>query len=88
MIQGLQIADLRTREARAAQEYMNKKGYEEIRPLGVIQVEGDDCWYFYYRLPEGVLELEVIWEKDTQRFSRQVATFVTDPDRVRELLAG
>jgi hypothetical protein len=87
-MKGVQPADLRTREAKSAQEYMAKKGYEEIRPLGVIQVENDDCWYFYYRLPEGVLELEVVLDRDTQRFSRQVATFVTDPDRVRELLAG
>lgn len=67
---------------------MAKKGYEQIRPLGVISVENDACWYFYYRLPEGVLELEVILDRNTQRFSRQVTCFVTESDRVRDLLAG
>lgn len=89
MLKGVQPADLRTREAKAAQEYMTKKGYEEIRPLGVISVLDDDCAYFYYRLPEGILELEVSREKGEQnRYTCRVTTFVTDPDRVRELLAG
>lgn len=86
-MKGLKPVDLRTREAKSAQEYMTKKGYEEIRPLGMVSVEDGDCWYFYYKLPEGVLELEVVWESDTQRFSRQVATFITDPERVQELLS-
>lgn len=78
--------DLRSRESRAAQDFMLKKGYPEIRPLGVINIPDDSCWYFYYRLPEGVLELEVIGEPDGRRFTRKVSTFITDPERVRDLL--
>jgi hypothetical protein len=51
--------DLRTREARAAQAYMKRKGYPDARPYSVIPIEGQPCWYFYYQLPEGRLELEV-----------------------------
>lgn len=55
----LYLPDLRTREAKAAQTYMCHKGYPDIRPTSVIRIEDDDCWYFYYLLPEGILELEV-----------------------------
>lgn len=51
--------DLRTKEAKAAQEYMAHKGYGDLRPTGVIPIEDDDCWYFYYELPNHLLELEV-----------------------------
>jgi hypothetical protein len=78
-------ADLRTKEAKAAQDFMWKKGYPEIRPLGVVQVESQPCWYYYYELPEGVLELEVSEEPDC-RYNRRVSAFVTDPERVRDLL--
>ena len=87
-MRSLEQADLRTKEARAAQEFMTKKGYEEIRPLGVVSVQDDACWYFYYRLPEGVLELEVTWEPDGRRYDRRVTTFLTDPERVREVLGS
>jgi len=79
-------ADLRTRESKAAQEYMSKKGYEEIRPLGVASVEDDECFYYYYEVPEGILELEVAYDLPTQRYSRQVTAFVTDPTEVKKLL--
>lgn len=80
-------ADLRTKEAKSAQEFMSKKGYPHIRPLGVIPVPADEnpCWYFYYRLPEGVLELEVEALGEA-RFHRRVSAFLTDPERVRDLL--
>lgn len=77
-------ADLRTKEAKIAQDFMLKKGYPEIRPFGVIQVEDAPCWYFYYRLPEGVLELEI--ESENTHFNKRVSAFITDPDRVRDLL--
>ena len=80
--------DLRTREAKAAQEFMSRKGYPQIRPVGVVGIPDDSCWYFYYRLPEGVLELEVIGDPDGHRFTRKVTSFVTDPERVQHLLAS
>lgn len=51
--------DMRTREARAAQQYMQRKGYGDVKPYGVIPVEDQNVWYYYYNLPEGTLELEV-----------------------------
>lgn len=67
---------------------MTKKGYQDIRPLGVVQIyePQDGCWYYYYAVPEGILELEVAYDSATQRFSRQVTAFVTEPTRVKEFL--
>jgi hypothetical protein len=47
-----------------AHEFMARRGYD-IEPFDVERVEGDFCWYFYYSLPEGRLELEVVWAKDS-----------------------
>lgn len=71
--------DLRTRESRAAQAYMRRKGYPDIRPYEVIPIEGDTCWYFYYELPEGDLELEVVFENSQWRWT--VSTFRMASDR-------
>lgn len=56
--------DLRTRHAKAAQAYLKRKGYDDPRPHGVIPIEDDQCWYFYYELPDGNLELEVAFDGD------------------------
>lgn len=53
--------DLSTKQAKAAQLYMQHKGYKNVRPYAVEEVEGQPCWYFYYDLPDGDLELEVEW---------------------------
>lgn len=58
MIIHLYSPDLRTRPSRVAQEFMRRKGYN-LRPIHYIKVEGQDVWYYYYDLPEGLLELEV-----------------------------
>lgn len=84
----LAMADLRTRHAKVAQEFMAAKGYPEIRPLGMQSVEDDECWYFYYLLPEGLLELEVYQETDGRRYHRKVTAFVTDRNAVRDLLSS
>lgn len=55
------IPDMRTREAKAAQLFMQRKGYGDTRPYGVIAIAAQPVWYYYYRLPEGILELEVEW---------------------------
>jgi hypothetical protein len=81
-------ADLRTRHAKVAQEYMAGKGYPSIRPLGLHAVEGDECWYFYYQLPEGLLELEVFFEPTSNKYRRRVAAFLTDRARIRDLLSS
>lgn len=82
----LVTADLRTRHAKTAQEFMSNKGYPDIRPVGVHPVLDDVCWYYYYELPEGLLELEVL--EDAGQYRRRVTAFVTDMARVRHLLSS
>lgn len=84
----LATADLRTRHAKVAQEYMAVKGYPDIRPLGIQQVEGDQCWYYYYLLPEGLLELEVFYDDERQKYQRSVSTFLSNRDHIRDLLSS
>lgn len=37
---------------------MKKKGYS-LRPIHFEKIQGQDVWYYYYDLDEGLLELEV-----------------------------
>lgn len=64
-----------------AQDFMARKGYPGIEPYDVTKLEGQDCWYFYYQLPEGALELEVFydatrrdWQTTVTAFPRRLAT--------------
>lgn len=52
------MVDLSTPQARVAQQFMRDKGVN-IEPYEVDKLDGQPCYYFYYRLPEGNLELEV-----------------------------
>ena len=61
--------DLRTREAKAAQAYIRHKGFPDVTPQQVIRIEDDLCWYFYYVLPDGCLELEVTWEDEQWKYA-------------------
>lgn len=54
--------DLDTPQAKAAMLYMQHKGYPNLRPKAVEEVEGEYVWYFYFDIPEGELELEVEYE--------------------------
>jgi hypothetical protein len=72
--------DLRTRQAKAAQAYMHRKGFLSALPFDVIDVEASPCWYFYYNLPDGCLELEVAWENDTWNYA--VTAFLEGSDRM------
>lgn len=54
-------ADVTASHELAARQFMAHKGLGHIRPHAVEQLEGHSCWYFYYQLPEGELELEVFW---------------------------
>lgn len=53
--------DEQTPQGLAAQQFMEHKGLGHLRPYDVEAVDDQPCWYFYYELPEGVLELEVYW---------------------------
>jgi hypothetical protein len=63
-----------------ARVYMTHKGFPDLEPFRTIRLDGRYCWYFYYRLPEGVLELEVLWDVDRQDWFRQVTAFPADVD--------
>lgn len=69
--------DAETPQARAAQLFMDHKGLGEIKPYRDEKIEDEYCWYFYYRLPEGTLELEVAWEDD--EWNTTVTSFTIDP---------
>lgn len=69
----MKIPDMRTRHAKAASLYMRNNGHGDARPYGLEEIEDGDCWYYYYELPEGVLELEV--ESTERGWSWQVTNF-------------
>jgi len=60
----------------AARLFMDHKGYPDARPFEVDKLEDQLCWYFYYELPEGVLELEVWWNERVQDWVCTVTSFV------------
>lgn len=67
-----------------ASRFMRTKGYTDARPIGVF-VDGS-LLYYYYRMPEGVLELEVSEDKGT--WQRRVSDFITRPDEVEDMLGA
>jgi hypothetical protein len=62
---------------------MRTKGYPDEKPLGVYI--DDALFYYYYRLPEGVLEVEV-GKADDEHWTRRVSDFITSEEEVREML--
>lgn len=56
-----------------AQQFMERKGLGDIQPVDIEKLDDQYCWYFYYELPEGDLELEVLWEGN--QWHTTVSTF-------------
>lgn len=56
------MRDERGPEDAAADYYLAHKGYPDARPVRKYEAEPGRCWYFYYVLPDGDLELEVSWD--------------------------
>lgn len=52
-----------TPQGRVAQQFMEHKGLGELKPYDMEKLDSTPCWYFYYELPEGTLELEVYWSE-------------------------
>ena len=50
-------------QSQAARQFMEHKGLGHILPHSEDKLEGQPCFYFEYELPEGDLELEVLWDK-------------------------
>jgi len=61
-----------------AQDFMARKGLS-IEPFDVTKLDGQDCWYFYYSLPQGALELEVYYDHDKQDWQTTVTAFPATP---------
>jgi hypothetical protein len=65
-------------EDEAAKKYMAYKGYPDVVPVRVEQVEGELCWYYLYDLDEDhELELEVDFQDGEWNFT----VFFDDPER-------
>ena len=73
-----------TRPVLTAQRYMTVKGFADVMPLGYAGGQG--CWYFYYRIPTGLVELEIVLDQATDTFGNRVTGFITDPDELRARL--
>lgn len=67
---------------RVAQHFMKVKGYGDRTPLGVF-IDGP-VLYYYYHLPEGVLEVELARREG--RWQRRVSDFITNAREVAEML--
>lgn len=72
----LVIPDLRTRQSKAAQDFMRRKGYD-LRPVHYLKIIDQNVWYYYYDLAEGLLELEVELDSDESPEAVKVTAFVT-----------
>lgn len=66
--------DLNAPEARIAQHFMQHKGIS-VEPHEVDKLDDLPCWYFYYRMPEGELELEVFYDQVREDWDVQVTSF-------------
>jgi len=53
--------DGRSQAESVAEWYMRHKGYLDVVPNACEKIPDLPCWYFYYELPDGRLELEVFW---------------------------
>lgn len=56
------MIDLSTPQALAAQTFMRHKGLGEHVPYEVEKLDDQPCWYFYYEVDGGTLEIEASWD--------------------------
>lgn len=70
------MIDLTTPQAQIAQHFMREtKGIRDAVPHDVEKLDRQPCWYFYYRLPQGELELEVSYDQDEDDWMVTVTAF-------------
>lgn len=67
--------DLTTPQARIAQHFMRDTKGLKVAPFEVEQLQDRTCWYFYYDLPQGTLELEVFYDDEIDDWEVSVTGF-------------
>lgn len=72
----------------AAALFMAHKGLPQARPYDVDKLEDIPCWYFYYELDDGLLELEVFWDRTGERWETTVTAFTQGDRRASGVPAG
>ncbi len=75
------MIDLSTPQALVAHDFMRHKGLGHLTPQDVDKIEDQPCWYFYYQLPEGDLELEVYYDAEDREWDCKVTTFTKPRER-------
>lgn len=58
-----------------ARLFMERKGYMDARAKDVEKLDDSPCWYFFYELPDGDLELEVFFDAERSTWECMVTTF-------------
>ncbi|NUS01952.1 MAG: hypothetical protein HOV97_05245 [Nonomuraea sp.] len=69
------MIDLTTPEAQIAQHYMRHTKGIDVIPHDVDKLDDQPCWYFYYALPQGELELEVFYDTPKDDWAVTVTAF-------------
>lgn len=69
------MIDLTTPQAQIAKHFMDHKGVK-VEPHDVERLNDlEPCWYFYYDLPQGELELEVFYDSQADDWKVCVTSF-------------
>lgn len=69
------MIDLSTPQAQIAQHFMRETKGLDVTPYDVEKLELLPCWYFYYELPQGDLELEVFFDEPDDDWKVAVTAF-------------
>lgn len=69
------MIDLSSPQARIAQHFMRETKGIHVEPHEVDKLDDQPCWYFYYTLPQGELELEVSYDADEDDWTVIVTAF-------------
>lgn len=72
------MVDLSTPQAKIADHYMSTVKGIEVKPHLVEQLDDQPCWYFYYSLKQGELELEVFFDEEIDDWAVCVTAFPAD----------
>lgn len=61
-----------------AEDFMRRKGLQDVRPRDITKLDDVACWYYVYDLPDrSVLELEVSWDPVEAEWNTLVTSVLT-----------